>query len=303
MEPERNRILDELERMKEDKLYRWFVKRMQPLEVTMSPRSASAPWELIIWVYKETKDEDFKKKMIQCAERLLDNILRRNPVDIIPAEVYHLSLIISHLEIRQLKDQLRDLAERECICSIEYQGIDIREQILYHLESLGHLDLTFWKKEVESLRFAGSSFLAMTRIGKKMALQYLPHLIEASITPNGIPLSVILQIALERPGMEGFCEKIIDLFSSKEMPTELPPIFKSMDEIGKAKHWEKYRELIFRELEQLDAVEKDAAIHEDDKPHQFELIDTSNGINIYEKSGKYSSPCYKSLSTGERRRI
>jgi hypothetical protein len=246
------KILEELERMEEPGFYQWFVYRLQPLEVSTAPRSVSAPWELIIWAYKKTMKEELRTMITRCADRLLTNILTREPNDVNAAETYHLSLIISHLQIRQLREKLRQLVDRKCTYSLEYHGIDIREQMLYHLESLGHLDVSFWKKEAENSRFVGAAFLAMTRISQEQTLLYLPHLIEASKGPNGIPLKVILELALERHGMEGFCQKIIDLFKiDKKMPTILPPALRDVNEEKRKEYWREYNHLAIETLKEL----------------------------------------------------
>ncbi len=254
MDSEEKRILNELERMEETKFYQWFVESLQSLEISASPRSAGAPWEFIIWAYRETMKEELKSKIISCSYRLLTDILKRDPNDINAAETFHLSLIISHLQLRQLKEELRKLVDRKCTYSLEYQGTDIREQMLYHLESLEYLDLYFWKKEVGDPRFAGSAFLAMTRVTQEEAIRYFPHLVEASKGPNGIPLDEILQIALERPGMAGFCGRIVDLFSNVEnMPDEdeLPPILKTKNKANREKYWIEYGDLTSKALNQL----------------------------------------------------
>ncbi len=71
MDSEEKRILNELERMEETKFYQWFVESLQSLEISASPRSAGAPWEFIIWAYRETMKEELKSKIISCSYRLL----------------------------------------------------------------------------------------------------------------------------------------------------------------------------------------------------------------------------------------
>ncbi|MGD2090574.1 MAG: hypothetical protein PVH61_30660 [Candidatus Aminicenantes bacterium] len=282
------KILEELERMEEPRFYQWFVYRLQSLEDSSAPRSVSAPWELIIWAYKKTMEEELRIMINRCADRLLTNILTRKPNVVNAAETYHLSLIISHLQVRQLRQKLRQLLDRKSTFSLEYDGIDVREQMLYHLESLGYIDIEFWKKEIEDSRFVGAAFLAMTRIGQEQALLYLPHLIEASKEPNGIPLKVILRIALERPGMEGFCQKIIDLFSNiEDMPNEdeLPLILKGMNKISREKYWGVYGDLTSKALKQLGIEMKPS------DPPNYEIkyqvararINPPLGIVVYER--------------------
>jgi len=246
MDKETTKILKNLEHLPEKELYENFVKLLQEAEGAGPTRVAVAPLEWITWAHQQTQNDEFRIKISRCAEHLLDAILTKDPKDVNPAETYHLGILLTRLQLRHLSSKLRRLVERECMQGLYYRGIDLRLQLLYHLESLGHLDVPFWENEIRKQRFAAPAFLALSRIGQKHALRYLPFLVEASLEYD-IPLANIFQLLLERQGMEGYPEKVLDLFSDwQSLPkwVEFPAFFQDIAVVRKEERWRKYEKYV-----------------------------------------------------------
>lgn len=239
--------LDHLESMSESSFERCFSQALRPSEIVENSHDAGAPWEWIVKAYKHTSNQKLRDQIIRCAERAIDIILARESQNVDPEETYHLGIILSRLQLVMLKHKLRRLVDRPCAFTLSYREIDVREQLLYHLESLGHLDVQFWEKEILTERFAGPAFMALARLGQHFALLYFIYLIEASIKMSEIPVAAILQIVIERRNMEGFYERLLNFLSGQcPLSEPLPPILRKANATTKNRLWEQYREHAFK---------------------------------------------------------
>lgn len=242
--------LDHLESMSESNFERCFSQALRPSEIVGNSHDAGAPWEWIVKAYKNTSNEKLREQIFRCTESAIDIILAKESQNVDPEETYHLGMILGRLQLVTLKHKLRRLVDRPCTFDLSYREIDVREQLLYHLESLGHLDVPFWKKEILTARFAGPAFMALARQGQRFALLYFIYLIEASIEMSEIPVAAILQIVIERRNMEGFHEKLLDFLSGQcPLSENLPPrLKKEANATTRNRRWEQYSEHAFKAL-------------------------------------------------------
>ncbi|MBW2663806.1 MAG: hypothetical protein JRD93_17965 [Deltaproteobacteria bacterium] len=299
--------LDHLESMSESSFERCFSQALRPSEIVGNSRDAGAPWEWIVKAYKNTSNQKLRDQIIRCAERAIDIILAKESQNVDPEETYHLGIILSRLQIVRLKDKLRRLVDRPCTFRLFYREIDVREQLLYHLESLGHLDVPFWKKEILTARFAGPAFLALARQGQQFALLYFIYLIEASIEINAIPVAAILQIVIERRNMEGFYERLLNFLSGQCPRSEnLPPkLKKEANATTENRRWDQYREHAFKAFREQFGEPCYEAVKEPDQvvPSERPSETISIGIVMHEyffTGGVYKQSIASISSQGER---
>ncbi len=251
MHPQDRQVLEYYENLLEENLYQEFVQMLQEPARAGPQWTSGAPWEWLVWAYQETFKGEFRTRLARCVERLLDDILCREAKDVLPGETLHLGTLVAHLQMRRMRERLRRLVDQTHSHDLIHDGIDIREQLLYHLESLGHLDSDFWKNEIEQARFAGPAFLALTHLSKEYALLYLPYLVDASIEIGDYPLADIIAQALERPGMDGFSDRVNELFSVEgPMPADLP---KRLREAGESRNliWRDYCARVQQAFDQI----------------------------------------------------
>ena len=276
--------LDHLESMSESNFESWFSQALRPSEIVRN--SHDAPWEWIVKAYKNSNNQKLREQIIRCAESAIDIILAKESQNVDPKETYHLGIILSRLQLVMLKHKLRMLVDRPCTFELSYRKIDVREQLLYHLESLGHLDVQFWEKEILTARFAGPAFLALARQGQDFALWYFIYLIEASIEMSAIPVAAILQIVIERRNMEGFYERLLNFLLGQCPRSEnLPPILREANATTRNRLWEQYREHAFKAFREQFGERYYEAVKKPDQVVQFGGTSKtiSKGIVIHEE--------------------
>jgi hypothetical protein len=194
-----------LESLPEDQLCRLFAAWLRSDASGLDGfRTSAAPWERLLWAHEQTRSDAFRDRLERCAARLLDDLLVRAPDRIDAGEVYHLGLVLGRFGMRSLASRLRRLVERPWTRPLLYEGIRVRQQLLYHLQALGyHLDHEFWLREFSEN--PGPAYLAISRFGAETALAYLPALLAVET----VPLGQLLTEVLERPGTEGLAERML----------------------------------------------------------------------------------------------
>ena len=117
------------------------------------------PYEEILWVHHHAMSRELVTRLESNASRLLEAHLRDEGEPIDAAEIFHLGIVISRLQLNSLAPRLRRLTEQPRITTLRYPAPDGRthvcEQLLYHLASLRYVDDAFWERHIKNPQFSG----------------------------------------------------------------------------------------------------------------------------------------------------
>ncbi|HEX4955824.1 MAG TPA: hypothetical protein VF017_20745 [Thermoanaerobaculia bacterium] len=283
-------ILTELEDLSEGALHERLVASL-----TASPAGASpaAPWEWVRWAYERSKSEEFQRRIERCVQHVLCGLLALDQASIPPGVALSLGIVISHLRLRQLTSRLRDLIDRVEPTVRAYHGILVRQQLLYHLDSLDYQDHTYWLTFLPDPDLAPPAYLALARSSPDSAIDLVPYLLAARISDEALD-SVLLQ-ASQEPLLRGsgYLDRLRTLFQGK--PTQaikdaLAALQPQTDQVGRGEHWEQLRKRGIASLQRLGITTQAASVSRPSLPSHPTWTQQRNGMFMPSPSQGDSTP-------------